>query len=293
MSGPRAFWQARRAALWSSPAARGGIAAYHRAVRAERGTAPPEAVAFDETLDALLEEAETAAPLALGHRGALLEVGGGFGLLHAWLRATGHDAYALEPSGPGFAQSFAIGRAVLAVAGVDDRRWFDLPATEVKRLERPFDLIFSHNMLEHVDDVAATLGALGEVLAPGGRMVQHTVNYRIPYEPHFRIPLVPGAPRLTARLRPALRRSPMWQGLNFLTPVEVERACARAGLAVRFEGGILAGALARLDTDPNFRRRHGALYPAWRALRAAGLTGLVARVPARWVTPMRFTAWRP
>ena len=51
------------------------------------------------------------------------------------------------------------------------------------------------------------LEALDALLSPGGMMIHHCPNYTVPFEPHFGIPLVPGAPERTAALLPDRIRS--------------------------------------------------------------------------------------
>src|SRR6185369_16311116 len=86
-----------------------------------------------------------------------------------------------------------------------------------------FDVIFSINVLEHCQPLPETVLALSKVLAPGGMMIHTCPNYRVPYEPHFRLLLVPFAPRLTARLIPRLASDPLWQSLNFVTAGDLRR----------------------------------------------------------------------
>lgn len=288
-----AFWNARLDRLCADPEARAGITRFHRSQWGSPPASSPEA-AFAETFETLIEEAELAMTLLHpgddSRLGPVLEVGGGVGLLHGYLRASGIDAYALEPSSFGFEGSWETGVAVLRAAEVDATRWHRLYATEAAKIDRTFGLIFSFNLLEHVVDVDATLVALAAVLAPTGRMVHHTVNYSVPYEPHFRIPLVPLIPRLTELLRPKLTTSAVWRGLNFVTVGSLRRSCEAAGLTVEFDVGMFARALERLETDPLFRSRHGAFLPIGRALNRLGLGRALDRLPAHLATPLRFSA---
>jgi SAM-dependent methyltransferase len=82
--------------------------------------------------------------------------------------------------------------------------------------DRAFDLILSHEVLEHVADDAAALGEMVRVLRPGGRMILFVPNRGYPFETHgiywrgrYRfgnIPLVNYLPRkLRDRLAPHVR----------------------------------------------------------------------------------------
>lgn len=282
----RAFWEEQVGRL--SEEARAGIAGLHRSSWGD-GKAVTAERAFQESFADLVGEAELAAELVDGNE-PLLEVGGGVALLHAFLRARGVDAWALEPSASGFSQSYRTGLAVLQSLHLPTEQWLPLPATEAARIGRFFPLILSHNMLEHVEDLPSVLLSLATVLSPGGTMRHHTVNYRIPYEPHFRIPLLPLAPQRTGLLFPSLARTPVWQGLNFLTPGRILAAGRAAGLQIEFQPGIFFETLERLETDPAFRRRHGAFLPLWRQMKRRGVAGILSRWPAEWATPLRFEA---
>ena len=72
-----------------------------------------------------------------------------------------------------------------------------------------FEFIFSVNVIEHCQPLEPNLEGMAGVLSPGGRMLHTCPNYRVPYEPHLRTPLIPAAPGLTARLRPALSEDPV------------------------------------------------------------------------------------
>jgi SAM-dependent methyltransferase len=152
-----------------------------------------------------------------------------------------------------------------------------------------FDLIFSNNVLEHVDDVETALGALSALLRPGGVMVHNCPNYSVPYEPHFGIPLVPIRPASTARVLPdTITSTGLWQSINFVTAREVRRIAARQGAEVSFERGLLGDTMERF-AEPEFARRHPALA------RLAGVLGAIApvlrRVPPALATPM-IVSWR-
>ena len=135
-----------------------------------------------------------------------------FGLTYSFLTARGLRITSLEPSDAGFGGYFEVGRRIQKVMGVDGSRWLPLKAEEATRTGNHFDVIFSNNVLEHIHDLDGTFRALKEVLKPDGSMIHNTVNYTVPYEPHFRIPLVPLFPRMTGWFKPSLRHSELWKG---------------------------------------------------------------------------------
>lgn len=216
----------------------------------------------------------------------VLEVGAGTGVVSSILRARGLDVTALEPVIPGF-DLFDVIREELTARGAQlaalDRR----PAAALDPArDGLFDRIFSINVLEHCQPLGQTLDRLAAVLAPGGVMVHSCPNYRIPYEPHYRMPLVPLAPRLTALARSHLAEEPLWRSLNFITAGDVRRAARRNRLAVHFEAGVLSAAVARLARDPAFARRQGWAGRLAAAVGRADRFSLLERLPGSWLTPM-------
>jgi hypothetical protein len=129
-------------------------------------------------------------------------------------------------------------------------------------------------------------------------MVHSCANYKIPYEPHLGIPLIPGFPAATASVfqgRVAAHRS-TWDSLNFVTAAQVRQLARRFGQTVTFDEGELASSFERLLTDDTFAARQlktvAAVRRVRRVLRLAqrtGALGLLRRWPAEWATPMTFT----
>lgn len=221
----------------------------------------------------------------------LLEVGSGLGITSAFLASKGFPITSIEPGGSGFEQYERVNPLLRASLGVDHTHHIVAVEDVVDaEIGGPFDLIFSNNVIEHVDDVTRALTSLNEILADGGVMIHHCPNYRVPYEPHFGIPLLPWRPAATARLLPdRITASGLWASLNFVTARTVTDAGETCGANVEFEQGMLADAFDRLR-EPEFGDRH----PLLRRF-AAGLSvadPLVRKIPASWSTPMTFR-WEP
>ena len=223
----------------------------------------------------------------------ILEVGAGVGLLSVWLIRQGFSVVLLESGAGGFDANRRLLDAVL--------EWFEITATVLPlRAEEldagthgTFDLIFSVNVLEHIPALEDAMAGMAGVLAPGGVMRHTCANYTVPYDPHYELPLVPLAPRATGWLVPSIARQEVWQSLNFITYGRIVRFCRRHGLAYGFDRGQLARALQRMDSDATFRNRRGVLARVIQnVLRVTGMTGLLARVPPRFSTPMAFTCGR-
>lgn len=219
----------------------------------------------------------------------ILEVGGGLGFIHGYLRTLGHQLYSIEPSQSGFAAHDDGARQLLRTVGVDATSWYPLEAADCARIGENFDIIFSHNVLEHIRDLEQAMSALVTVLKPDGIMIHHTVNYLVPYEPHFKMLLVPMYPRLTERLNPGLANSELWKGLNFVTATRLRRMSQSMDVDIKFERGILSDAFARFESDPEFGRRHRSLARIYRVLKRLHLLVALRYVPISLTTPIRFT----
>lgn len=226
--------------------------------------------------------------LAAGQR--VLEVGAGTGALATILAGAGLAVTALEPIVAGFDLFDHVHAALRArhpEAPPLDRR--EARALDPARDGR-FDRIVSINVLEHCRPLGPTLDALAAVLAPGGRMLHACPNYRVPYEPHLGAWLLPGRPAWTARLRPGLADDAIWRTLNFITAGDLRRFARRHRLDLALEPGVLGDAIARIGEDPAFARRQGGVA---RVAKLVERTGLVAALPAAWVTPMVAIVVRP
>jgi 2-polyprenyl-3-methyl-5-hydroxy-6-metoxy-1,4-benzoquinol methylase len=252
--------------------------------------------AVTDLIDDLAGEARLACQLLAGlepRRGdRILEVGAGPGIFAAFLHRQGADVFAIEPIVGGFESSMAV-RTVLA-------KYVAMPTIEPLGAEQlsqdehgQFDLIFSVNVLEHMHPLHRNLDAMAAVLAPGGRMIHTCPNYRIPYEPHYRLPLVPGRPPLTRHIARKASAQPLWASLNWITAGDIRSFADRNGLRVTFNEGELAKALGRLRQDPAFsRRQRGPVVGTLRVLDKVGVAGLLTRIPATIMTPMTFTLTR-
>lgn len=214
----------------------------------------------------------------------VLEVGCGTGFLLACLATERPDLSftGLEPIGPGFAAFAAtLDRIKQAYHNISVHH----DGIETFASDERFDLIFSVNVFEHVLDWRkATDTAMG-LLKPGGQMVILCPNYAVPYEPHFRIPII-GTPALTRRIFSRTidrieQESPgLWRSLNFISVPALRRHCRTRSHALRFDGSVLPDMLARLETDPEFAKRQAAIAGLARLLKRIGFFALLQRLPA-------------
>jgi len=248
---------------------------------------------FEKTFNAYLEEAVVTVSLFrdlnINKSTTLLEVGGGVGLTYIYLKSLGVNIVSIEPSDSGFDDYFSIGRVFCSICEISDEDWHPLLGEEVTQLNTSFDVIFSNNVLEHVPTIDETFDALTLVLKPDGIMVHNTVNYIIPYEPHFGIFLFPGFPRLTQLFKPHLKNSDMWKGLNFITTSRMKGICKRLDLKADFDNQVMYRTFVRIKNDPHFAQRQKLFVPVIKIFDFLKLTELLKHIPARFNTPMKFS----
>ena len=223
----------------------------------------------------------------------VLEVGCGTGVLlsrlsklHPGIAFTG-----LEPIGPGFAQ---FAKALNRIEAENSNITFLRDKIEDVQTEQTFDLIFSVNVFEHLDDWRLATDICVSMLAPVGRLVVLCPNYSVPYESHFALPIL-GTKTLTHRvfekrithLEDKLDAKGLWSSLNFITSGQFARHCRAQGHEFSFDTGIMKRMLDRLDTDPEFRKRQSGLAKLAVFGNLLGAGTVLSMVPARFSAYMK------
>jgi SAM-dependent methyltransferase len=244
---------------------------------------------FGQLFSAYLDEAEFAlsilGKLEYSTDDVILEMGGGLGFAYGFLKSRGLDVYSIEPSQSGYAGYYDTALQMFRLLGIDSSHWYPFFAEECRKMNQTFDIIFSYGVLEHVRDLRQTLLGLKSVLKPGGKMVHWTVNYLIPYEPHFKMVLFPFSPITTRFFKPSLKDSPLWEGLNFVTARTLKRACRACGLHVTFKRGVMLESFQRLR-EPGFARRQRHFLPFYFFLKRTGLINALNLIPIPFTTPL-------
>lgn len=247
-----------------------------------------------EFLELYLDEARQLLEIVEPHLASgvrVLEIGGGPGLFHVLARAAGADVTSIEPSQGGFAYFREFGLRLIRELGGGGERFLDCCVEALPFPDASFDLVVSNNVLEHVGDVPRALAEMYRVAAPGGRLLHCCPNYLVPYEPHYKVPVLPCAVSLSGRLVwRRFRSDPLWLSLNSISAVSVMCVARRLpGAKLRFHDAF-ALTLRRLSRpDAPFGRRHGALG---RMLLSRPLRAL-ASLPAPLLTPMLFEIRKP
>jgi ubiquinone/menaquinone biosynthesis C-methylase UbiE len=149
----------------------------------------------------------------------LLEVGCGYGmmLIHGLFNYA-LDIYGIEPTPKKFDGRYEIAQILLAENGIAPDRIVPGVGEHMPFEKATFDIVYSFQVLEHVQDPCQVLNESWRVLKPGGWLYCNAPNYRTFFEGHYNIPWIPGLPKWLARSYVKLwNRDPsLLAHLNFL-----------------------------------------------------------------------------
>lgn len=126
----------------------------------------------------------------------LLEVGSGFGnFLLVARKKFNIDAYGVEPSSDGFGDSDSIAKQILSDNEVDPAVIINGKGEAIPFPDNSFDICYSSNVLEHVDDPQKVISEMIRVTKSGG-IIQITVpNYGSFFEGHYAMFYLPYQPK--------------------------------------------------------------------------------------------------
>jgi ubiquinone/menaquinone biosynthesis C-methylase UbiE len=151
----------------------------------------------DENFRAILEQAERRViGRRIGPPCRVLVVGGGTGADFGGFAQRGCETHAVEPN----PAAVEIARLKARRLGIDGGRFIEGVAERLPYPDGHFDFIWSWTVIEHVQDVGASLREMVRVLRPGGEMFIGTVDYRGCYEPHYKLYLPCFLPAWVVRL---------------------------------------------------------------------------------------------
>jgi ubiquinone/menaquinone biosynthesis C-methylase UbiE len=174
------------------------------------------------------ERLQKYAPLS-GKR--LLDVGSGFGLmLTTLIRQYDVDGYGIEPEAAGFDSSLRMSRELLWANGIDATRVIAGCGERLPFADGSFDVVYSANVLEHVEDPERVLYESVRVLKPGGILHFEIPNFLSYWEGHYLIPQPPILFRgmLPWWVKTVFRRDPAFAyTLQTLNPVWCRRQVQR------------------------------------------------------------------
>lgn len=190
---------------------------------------------------------------------AVLEVGCGSGILMAMLsevRASLEFA-GIEPFGDGFESLTELNSFLKEKGMVIHNVGFEDYVPDKK-----YDLIYLVNVFEHLDSWQFFLEFVEQHLTKSGVCVVLCPNYNVPYESHFRIPILINK-RITEK---AFAKSiaafeeendchGLWSSLNFVKLSDVRRKIRSTRLSLTINDKITEDLIDRFATDDEFKKR--------------------------------------
>jgi ubiquinone/menaquinone biosynthesis C-methylase UbiE len=149
----------------------------------------------------------------------ILEVGSGYGamLVHC-CKAMELDITGIEPSKRDYDGRYEIAQRLLTENGLAPNRIVQGVGENLPFTDASFDVVYSFQVLEHVQDPFGVLSEMWRVLRPGGTLYLNAPNYRTFFEGHYNVAWFPYMTKPIARLYlRALGRNPaLIDHLNFL-----------------------------------------------------------------------------
>jgi 2-polyprenyl-3-methyl-5-hydroxy-6-metoxy-1,4-benzoquinol methylase len=226
--------------------------------------------------------------------GRILEIGSGPGMLVAWLHMNGVNITGIEPSELGFEFNLQMQHAIWDYYKLPGNLILDLVAEDLDpAIHGQFDLIYSLNVMEHLlpKNIQLAFTKMRNVLAEDGMMHHCCPNYIVPFEPHYGLPLVPGFPQLTGKIKGVANEN-LWKSINFITLPQVKKVASAIGMEVSFQQKAMKDSFMRLEEDKEFAVRHPSLVKIYPILKKLGIIKFFGLIPPVLCTPMTYTLLR-
>ncbi len=178
---------------------------------------------------------------------SILEVGCGSGMLINYLRKEGFKVDGVEIYQEGFSD-FKIISDTLNVSNF-------IKITDINDFfpDKKYDVIFSYNVIEHIDDWEKTLNSLNIFLKKEGVIIFILPNYSFPIELHYMIPIILNKKYTYTILKKYIniieKNSNMigrWKTLNFIKTNNIEKFYLKKGYEVKYDKEYLIRLISNL-----------------------------------------------
>lgn len=118
----------------------------------------------------------------------ILEIGSGLGVnLMVWANKYKTNSYGIEPDSAGFESSFSISQELADLNNFDKKRIINGVGEKLPFEDSIFDIVYSSNVLEHVENPLHVLSEALRVLKPGGIMQIIYPNYHSYFDGHYAV----------------------------------------------------------------------------------------------------------
>lgn len=151
----------------------------------------------------------------------VLVVGAGTGAESITLYQRGAEVYGIEPN----REALDILHRKARLYSLNPQRFVAAVAEFLPFADNSFDFVLCYTVLEHVQNIESSLDEMIRVCKPGAYVFIQTPDYRFPLEGHYKIPLIPFAPKWIQAiyLRFWGRPTRFLKSINFLTAPQLDR----------------------------------------------------------------------
>lgn len=164
----------------------------------------------------------------------VLIVGAGTGAESVVLHQRGAEVHGIEP----YDKAMEIVYLKADQHNIPRERFQQAVAEKIPHPDESFDFVYCYTVLEHVQDVTASIDEMLRVCKTGGLVHIQTPEYRFPYEGHYKIKRIPFSPRWLTGLQLMMsgRSTAFLRTVNFVTAPQLNRIfLARNVLTIRME----------------------------------------------------------
>ncbi len=196
----------------------------------------------------------------INDKATILEIGCGSGILLSMLceKFKHLDFDGIEPFGEGFGHLENINKFIISQGIHITNTMYEEYNTEKK-----YDFIFCINVFEHLKDWKHFLTKLSDLLKHDGICVILCPNYAIPYESHFKIPIIFNKKttyyffqRFINKFEAENKCPGLWDSLNFVTKKNVKKFVNKnRKLTLTDINSITRELISRADSDTEFKKR--------------------------------------
>ena len=148
-------------------------------------------------------------------------VGAGTGAEVVALTNRQAEVFGIEPN----KRAFESLRLRVQLHDLHPQTFFTAVAEAIPHPANYFDFVYCYTVLEHVQNVEKTLDEMIRVCKPNGYVFIQTPNYHFPHEAHYKVPLIPFAPKWIQKIYLYLRGRPaqFLDTVNFVTRSQLDR----------------------------------------------------------------------
>ena len=214
-----------------------------------------------------------------------LDVGAGTCLLAMIIASSGVKIDALEPKGTAYSDDW---ENILRLVEKQNLEQLTITRERIETFstDKKYTFIYSINAFEHVSDWKKGLLKVYDMLEDNGTCLILVPNYHIPYESHFKLPIIINKKITETVFRKKITAyeldndyANLWASLNFITASQIEAFLTRNNINFCFDRSIFGRMLNRMKTDKEFQKRQKVLFPLVRMALAIGLDRMFAKLP--------------